>query len=192
MCTHGGQWRKLPRRLFSLLSPRKHSMTDTEHQRPVPTQAVGLVISLLVCFAAGGIGGLATTQGLDDWYDTLNKPTWNPPSWIFAPVWTTLYGLMGIAVWLVWLGSETQEAKPAISWFVTQLVLNGLWSVLFFGLQTPGGALIEIVFLWLSIIATTVLFFRHSKIAGGLMTPYLLWVGFAAFLNFTIWNLNRV
>ena len=167
-------------------------MTEIETQRPYLTQAVGLVISLSICFAAGGIGGLATTQGLDAWYDTLNKPTWNPPSWIFAPVWTTLYGLMGIAVWLVWRGGTREQVRPAITLFIVQLLLNGVWSVLFFGLQSPVVALVEIVVLWLAIVATTVFFFRRSPIAGGLMTPYLLWVSFASLLNFTIWNLNRV
>lgn len=169
-----------------------NSMAETKQARPVSTQAVGLGISLMVCFVAGGVGGLATTQGLDVWYETLNKPTWNPPNWIFAPVWTTLYGLMGIAVWLVWRGGDLKDAQPAIALFFIQLVLNSLWSVLFFGLQNPGAALIEIVVLWLAIVATNVSFFRRSMIAGGLMTPYLLWVSFAAFLNFTIWNLNRV
>jgi len=172
--------------------PCKYLMSDIENQRPVTTQAVALVISLVVCFAAGGLGGLATTQGLDAWYNTLNKPTWNPPNWVFAPVWSMLYCLMGISVWLVWRGGEWRKVKPAIVLFTVQLVLNSLWSVLFFGLQNPGAALIEIVVLWFAIAATTVLFFRRSAIAGGLMTPYLLWVSFASILNFTIWNLNRV
>ena len=167
-------------------------MAEIKKQRPVPTQAVGLVVSLMICFAACGIGGLATTQGLDAWYETLDKPTWNPPNWVFAPVWTTLYGLMGTAVWLVWRGGVWNEVKSAVVLFTVQLVLNGLWSILFFGLQNPGGALIEIVALWLAIVATTILFFRRSMIAGGLMMPYLLWVSFASFLNFTIWNLNRI
>lgn len=167
-------------------------MAENKKQRPVPTQAVGLVVSLMICFAAGGIGGLATTQGLDAWYETLDKPTWNPPNWVFGPVWTTLYGLMGTAVWLVWRGGVWNEVKSAVVLFTVQLVLNGLWSILFFGLQNPGGALIEIVALWLAIVATTILFFRRSMIAGGLMMPYLLWVSFASFLNFTIWNLNRI
>ena len=99
---------------------------------------------------------------------------------------------MGIAVWLVWRGGDRKDVKSAITLFTIQLVLNSVWSVLFFGMQNPGGALIEIVVLWLAIVATTVLFFRRSAIAGGLMTPYLLWVSFASFLNFTIWNLNRI
>ena len=177
---------------FLLVFPRKHLMAEIEEKRTVSTQAIGLGVSMMVCFAAGGIGGLATTQGLDGWYDTLNKPTWNPPNWIFAPVWTTLYGLMGIAAWLVWRGGESKEVKPAIMFFTVQLVLNSVWSLLFFGLQNPGAALIEIMVLWLAIVATTVLFFRRSMIAGGLMTPYLLWVSFASLLNFAIWNLNRV
>ena len=167
-------------------------MAEIKKQRPVPAQAVGLVVSLMICFAAGGIGGLATTQGLDAWYETLDKPTWNPPNWVFAPVWTTLYGLMGTAVWLVWRGGVWNEVKSAVVLFTVQLVLNGLWSILFFGLQNPGGALIEIVALWLAIFATTILFFRRSMVAGGLMMPYLVWVSFASFLNFTIWNLNRI
>ena len=167
-------------------------MSDIENKRSLPAQAIALIISLVVCFAAGGLGGLATTPGLDTWYDTVAKPTWNPPSWVFAPVWTTLYCLMGIAVWLVWRGGEWKQVKPAVVLFTVQLVLNSLWSLLFFGVQNPGAALVEIGVLWCAIAATTVLFFRRSAIAGGLMTPYLLWVTFASFLNFTIWNLNRV
>lgn len=167
-------------------------MVELQKRRSLPQQIVGLLISLLVCFAAGGIGGLATTQGLETWYDTLNKPEWNPPNWIFAPVWTTLYCLMGIAVWWVWRAAAWQQVRKTIILFAVQLVLNSVWSLIFFGLQNPGAALIEIVVLWIAIAATTTRFFRHSAVAGGLMSPYLLWVSFALFLNFTIWNLNRV
>lgn len=167
-------------------------MAEIETRRSRSSQVVGLLFSLMICFAAGGVGALATTQGLDSWYDTLDKPTWNLPNWIFGPVWTTLYCLMGVAVWWIWRAGEWKEVKPAITIFIVQLVLNSVWSLLFFGLQNPGAALIEIVVLWLTIVATTVLFFRRSVFAGGLMVPYLLWVSFASLLNFMIWNLNRV
>ncbi len=166
-------------------------MATAQNLRSRPVQVVALVISMLICFSAGGLGGLATTQGLEGWYETLSKPTWNPPSWVFGPVWSALYCMMGIAAWLVWRSGEWQQIKQAISLFVAQLALNSVWSVLFFGFQQPGWACVEIVFLWLAILATTIAFFRRSKVAAMLLTPYLFWVSFASILNFTIWSLNR-
>jgi translocator protein len=123
------------------------------------------------------------------WYAGLEKPPWNPPSWVFGPVWTTLYVLMGVAAWLVWDRSGA-GASAALTLFVVQLVLNAAWSWLFFGLQSPGLALIEIVVLWALIVATTMLFWRVRAGAGALMLPYLAWVTFATALNFEIWRLN--
>ena len=153
--------------------------------------ALGLAVSIVVCFSAAAIGGLATSSSVDGWFAGVNKPSWNPPNWIFGPVWSTLYLMMSIAAWLVWKNAGIQNAKIALGWFVFQLLLNVLWSVLFFGLQQPGWAAIEIVALWLSIVITMVLFFRHSRVAVGLLIPYLLWVTFATYLNYSIWILNR-
>lgn len=151
---------------------------------------MGLLVSIVICFTAAGIGSSATSSAVGGWYTEINKPTWNPPNWIFAPVWTTLFLMMAVAAWLVWKNAGLKKAKLALGCFVVQLFLNTLWSVLFFGLQQPGWASFEIAVLWASILATMVLFMRHSRTAAILLVPYLLWVSFAAFLNFTIWQLN--
>jgi tryptophan-rich sensory protein len=125
-----------------------------------------------------------------DWYDALNKPSWNPPNWLFGPVWSALYTMMGAAAWLVWKRFGFEQAKSALIAFLIQLVLNGLWSQLFFGLKSPGWAFLEIFFLLTAILITTYLFSNKVKIAAWLMIPYLLWVGFATVLNGTIWWIN--
>lgn len=151
----------------------------------------GVAIAILVCETAGIIGSIFTASSVATWYATLAKPALNPPAWVFGPVWTTLYALMGIAAFLVWRkGLEHRDVKIALGIFAVQLVLNTLWSVIFFGLHSPGGALVEIVFLWLAILATIISFARISKPAAWLLIPYVAWVGFAAYLNFTIWMLN--
>ena len=156
------------------------------------TQAFGLAVAVVVCFGAAAIGGAATTQGLAEWYDTLSKPAWNPPNWIFAPVWFVLYLLMSTSVWLVWRKAAIGVVTLPIACFGVQLVLNSFWSVMFFGMRQPGWAAIEIVVLWLAIAATMWLFRKHSSLAAGLLIPYLLWVSFASVLNITIWSMNRV
>ena len=166
-------------------------MNQSSQRVPLSNQIVGLCISLLICFACASIGSSATIPQLADWYAGLNKPTWNPPNWIFGPVWSTLFAMMSVAAWLVWRNSGFGKARFPLSWFGIQLVLNVGWSVLFFGCQQPGFALIEILLLWLAIAITISLFSSHSKLAAGLMVPYLCWVSFATFLNFTIWSLNR-
>lgn len=143
---------------------------------------------VLLCLAVGGIAGWATAQSVNDWYLTLNRPSWNPPNWLFAPVWTTLYIVMAIAAWLVWRTND--NVRPALTLFFVQLALNFAWSFLFFGARSPLLGLIEILALLAAIIATTSAFFRRSTLAGVLMLPYLVWVSFATFLNFTIWRLN--
>jgi translocator protein len=125
-----------------------------------------------------------------DWYQALNKPSWNPPSWLFGPVWTTLYTLMGIAAWLIWKDFGFSDAKTALSFFLVQLVLNGLWSQIFFGMQEPGWAFAEIILLLAAIVVTTILFFRKNRAAGWLMVPYIAWVSFATVLNGAIWLMN--
>lgn len=148
------------------------------------------IISIAIAQGAGLIGAVFTTSSVTSWYLTINKPFWNPPSWIFGPVWTLLYVFMGIAAYLVWQQRDLPGAKLALSVYALQLVLNTLWSILFFGLKNPGLALVEIIFLLVSIIITTVLFWRITPLAGALMIPYLVWVSFATYLNYTIWQLN--
>ena len=150
-----------------------------------------LIIAIVVCELAGIIGSVFTTPSIASWYSTLIKPALNPPSWVFGPVWTTLFVLMGISVFLIWKkGLDRKDVKIALIVFIGQLVLNTLWSIIFFGLHSPGGALIEIVFLWLAILTTIVAFKKISKPAMWLLLPYILWVSFAMYLNFAIWTLN--
>jgi tryptophan-rich sensory protein len=157
----------------------------------VRTQAIGLVAAVAVCFGAAGIGAAVTTPQIPTWYAELNKPSWNPPAWVFGPVWSALYLMMGIAAWLVWRERGIEKAKGALSLFAVQLALNTLWSVLFFGWQNPQAAAIEIIVLWIAIAATIMAFWKHSRVAASLLVPYLLWVSFAAVLNWTIWWMNR-
>jgi benzodiazapine receptor len=151
-----------------------------------------LIAAIVICNLAGFIGAFFTTDSVRGWYSTIEKPSFNPPSWIFGPVWTTLYVLMGISVYLVWAqGFNAPGVKVAMLLFGTQLILNTLWSIIFFGMHAPFYALIEIVLLWGFIIATTISFYPISKPAAYLMIPYILWVSFAAVLNFSIYWLNR-
>jgi translocator protein len=145
--------------------------------------AVWILVSLLPGFA-----GSRFQPG--DWYDSLIKPSFNPPAWVFAPVWTALYVLMGVAAWLVWKESGFAGARAALVLFLVQLVLNGLWSYLFFGLHSPFAAFLEIVVLWALILLTTVLFWRVRPLAGIMMLPYIAWVSFASVLNYSLWQLN--
>ena len=167
-------------------------MNDDRQPFSRATLISGLVVSIAVCFLAAAIGGYATASSVDGWYADLVKPSWNPPNWIFGPVWSTLYLMMAIAAWLVWKNKGFEKSKIALGWFVYQLLLNLLWSLLFFGLEQTGWAVVEIVALWTAIAITIVLFYQHSKLAAGLLVPYLLWVSFAAFLNYTIWSTNRI
>jgi tryptophan-rich sensory protein len=151
---------------------------------------IGLIAFVVVCLGAGGFGAMATTPEIDGWYKTLAKPSWNPPDRVFGPVWTTLFVLMGVAAWLVWLQGGFKAAAKPLSLFSVQLALNVAWSWIFFGLHQPGWAFLEIVVLWLAIAATTIAFYRCSKVAGWLLVPYLAWVSFAGVLNFAIWRMN--
>ena len=151
----------------------------------------GLVSAIVISQLVGAIGSLFTAQAIPTWYATLAKPALNPPAWVFGPVWTTLYVLMGVAAFLVWRkGWARREGKIALAVFVGQLLLNTLWSVLFFVLHSPGGALIEIVLLWGAIVATIIAFAKISKLAAWLLAPYLAWVSFAIYLNYAFWSLN--
>jgi tryptophan-rich sensory protein len=147
-----------------------------------------LFIFIALCLGAAGLGAIATTPEIDGWYRTLAKPTWNPPDWVFGPVWTTLYVMMAVAAWLAWRVTGWRSAGLGL--FAFQLVLNIAWSWVFFGMHQVGWACIEIVFLWLAIAATTIAFFQRARLAGWLMLPYLVWVTFASVLNFAIWRMN--
>ena len=152
---------------------------------------VRLVVSIVVCQLAGGIGAIFTTPAIPTWYASLAKPAFQPPNWLFFPVWTTLYTLMGIAAFLVWRrGLGERRVRVALGVFVIQLVLNTAWSIIFFGLYSLFGAVIAIVFLWIAILINIVTFWRISKAAGALLIPYILWVSFAGILNISVWMLN--
>lgn len=151
---------------------------------------ISLVPFIVVCFAAAGIGSFFTNTSVNTWYAQLRKPDWTPPNWLFAPVWTTLYVLMAISAWLVWRGTEWSAARSALVLFAIQLALNTLWSLVFFGLREVRLAFVEIMLLWMMIVATAVAFRPLSPLAACLLLPYLLWVGFASYLNFRIWQIN--
>lgn len=155
------------------------------------TNLFKLLVSVLICQFAGAIGSAFTASSLSNWYILLEKPAFNPPSWVFFPVWITLYTLMGISLYLVWVkGLEKQEIKMGLAIFGIQLVLNALWSFLFFGLRSPYYAFVEIVLLWLAVLLTILKFRNISKMASYLLLPYILWVSFAMLLNYYIWILN--
>ena len=153
-----------------------------------PTRRLlALVGWVLLCFAAASLGGIF---GPGDWYAALKKPAWNPPGWIFGPVWTALYTMMAVAAWLVWRQGGWGKQRQSLLVFLGQLALNALWTPLFFGLHRPGLAFAEIVLLWLAIVATLMLFWKVNRAAAWLLVPYLAWVSFAVSLNFTLWWLN--
>ncbi len=151
---------------------------------------IKFLFSLVIPLSAGGIGSLFTTPAIPNWYETLRKPKFNPPGWVFGPAWTILYILIGISFYLVWSKTGFEKNKKALASFIIQLILNATWSILFFGLQNPFIALIEILLLWLAILLTIISFYQINKTAGLLLLPYLLWVTFATILNFSIWQLN--
>jgi tryptophan-rich sensory protein len=152
-----------------------------------------ILIVVASCLAIGYFSGIVTKSSIETWYPTLIKPSFNPPNWIFAPVWTMLYIMMGIAAGLVWnrMDSNKELVKKALVFFAIQLALNSLWSCLFFGLKNPMLALVEIVLLWLMIYETYIKFAKIDKIASYLFIPYLFWVSFATVLNASIWWLNK-
>ena len=149
-----------------------------------------LLASLALCFAAEGLGGLFTAQSVGTWYLTLQKPAFTPPGWLFGPVWTLLYFLMGVSFYLVWNARENKIKRFAIVVFFIQLILNVLWSLAFFGMQSITGGLIVIAALWLAIISTMYQFRQISRPAATMLFPYLAWVSFASILNYALWRLN--
>jgi tryptophan-rich sensory protein len=162
-----------------------------------PQSALTLVGWVALCLAAGGLGSLVTTPKIPTWYASLAKPSWNPPNWVFGPVWTMLYVLMGIAAWLVWSAWAQRAtyaagtyARTGLWWFGVQLVLNVAWSFLFFQWERPDAAFADVLLLWIAIVATIVSFHRAKWFAAWLLIPYLVWVTLAVCLNFAIWRLN--
>ena len=152
-----------------------------------------LIIALTLPFVAGSIGSVATISSIPTWYALLIKPSFNPPNWLFGSVWTLLYVLMGVSLYLIlkdWKGEKTQ--RKAVGIFILQLVLNSLWSIIFFGFKMPLPAFLEILILWFVILLNINAFYKINKISGILLIPYILWVSFAGILNFAIYYLNRI
>lgn len=153
-----------------------------------------LVISVIISESAGMIGSVFTIPEVSTWYAGLVKPALNPPAWVFGPAWTILYALMGIALFLIWKINPSEarhgERRRAVFLFAFQLILNVFWSTLFFGLHSPGWAFVDIILLWLAIVWTIIVFYKISKPTAWLLIPYILWVSFAAYLNYAIWMLN--
>lgn len=152
-------------------------------------QGLGLIGWLLASFVAGGIGSVASIQAAS-FYGQLTQPSWAPPAWLFGPVWSVLFALMGVSVWLVWRTHGLRGAGTALKLYAAQLVANALWTWLFFAWRQGGLALAEIAILWLLILATIIAFWRLHRLAALLLVPYLAWVSFAAALNFALWRLN--
>jgi benzodiazapine receptor len=151
-----------------------------------------LLTSIAVCQLAGVIGSVFTSSAIPGWYAALRKPSFTPPGWVFGPVWISLYLLMGVSAFMIWSkGLSDSRVRMALSLFLGQLLLNTLWSVLFFGLRSPLAGFIEILILWIAIALTMISFWRISSPSGILLLPYLLWVSFAAVLNYSILILNR-
>jgi benzodiazapine receptor len=153
---------------------------------------IKFIICLILTFSAAFVGSIFTREAVPDWYATLNRPSFTPPNWLFSPVWTILYLLMAISAFIVWQkGLANPAVKIALILYLIQLILNALWSVIFFGLKLPLPAFIEIIMLWTAIAFTILAFARVSITAALILVPYILWVSFAAVLNFSIWFLNR-
>jgi tryptophan-rich sensory protein len=158
-------------------------------RRPIAT----LAATVLACEVVGASGSVFTVTGAGSWYESLARPALAPPDWVFGPVWTTLFALMGVAAWLVWRassGSNARAARVALGAFVVQFAFNVAWSAVFFGAQSIFGGLVVIAALWLAIVATVGTFYRVDRRAAALLLPYLAWVSFAGYLNYGIWVLN--
>jgi tryptophan-rich sensory protein len=152
--------------------------------------AVGLVVILAITFLAAVAGMVFTSQSVPTWYQSLHRPDWTPPDWIFGPVWTFLYVMMAVAAWLAWRKAGWAGGRQALVFYGVQLVLNAAWSPLFFGLHLPAAALVDLVALWLAILAAAIAFSAHSRVAAWLMALYLAWVTFAGLLNLALCRMN--
>ena len=150
-----------------------------------------LLLAILIPVAVGAISGFFTASSVDGWFTTLQKPSFNPPNWLFGPVWTSLYILMGIASWMVWKQPASVQRTKALRLYGVQLFFNFCWSLIFFYLHQPGWAFLEIIILWLLILLTIFSFSRVQKTSPWLLVPYISWVSFASILNYAIWNLNK-
>jgi tryptophan-rich sensory protein len=155
-----------------------------------PQKIGAFLLSLIIPLAVGGISGYFTVSAIPGWYQTIQKPSWNPPNWVFGPVWTTLYALMGIAMYLIWTQPRSEQRQRALHLNAAQLILNFFWSLIFFNLHAIGWALIEIIILWVVIVQTMFAYDRVYKPAAWLLLPYIVWVTFATILNGAIWWLN--
>ena len=151
---------------------------------------LGLAAFVVLCLAISALGGWATATSVTTWYPTLTKPAFNPPNWVFAPVWTALYLMIAVAGWRVWKARGFAGARAEMSVYALQLALNLVWSFVFFGAQAIGAALVEILVLLAAIVANVWLFWRVDRVAGLLLVPYAAWVSFAAVLNDALWRLN--
>ncbi len=152
---------------------------------------IKLILCISITELTGAIGSIFTFPSIESWYSTLARPELSPPNWVFGPVWTTLFALMGIAAFLVWKkGLNRKDVRTALGVFAVQLGLNMMWSIIFFNLQSPFWAFMDLIVLWLAIISTMILFYKISKPALWLLVPYILWVSFAGYLNYMIWILN--
>ncbi len=150
-----------------------------------------LAICIVLTVGLGSLGGIFTAAEIQGWYLQLNKPSWNPPNWLFAPVWSALYLLMGISLYQIWKTPANTDAKRwAVIIFIAQFVLNFLWSYIFFREHLMGWAFVEIIVMWIAILCTIIAFSRINKTAAWLLVPYISWVSFAAILNYTVWQLN--
>lgn len=154
---------------------------------------IALLLFIVIAEVAGAVGSIFTIAAIPTWYAGLIKPSWNPPSWLFGPVWIILYAMMGIAAFLIWKQRKqlVTQVRLALQVYAIQLALNVFWSILFFGLKQTGFAVIEIILMWLAIVATIILFRKINRWTLVLLLPYLAWVTFASYLNYTIWILNR-
>ena len=154
-------------------------------------QGVVMAFFITICFGVAGIGSVFTMPSVTNWYSGLAKPTWTPPSWLFGPVWTVLYLSMAVAAWLVWRQAGQANVAIPLAIFGIQLTLNLAWSIIFFGRHEIGLAMVDIVLLWMAILATILTFRNVNTFAGWLLVPYLAWVTFASALNYAIWRMNR-
>jgi tryptophan-rich sensory protein len=152
---------------------------------------IKLIVAIVVCELAGAIGSIFTVSSVNSWYRTLTKPALNPPAWVFGPVWTSLYALMGIAAFIVWRkGLENKKVRKGLMIFGVQLILNAIWSIIFFGMHNPGLALVDIILLWVFVLWTIVAFYKISRTSVYFLVPYIMWISFAMYLNYAIWALN--
>lgn len=171
--------------------PRDTSLIWNASSDAMPSRWMSWIVFVAICFGAAAVGGWFTNSSVKSWYPRLLKPAGTPPYWLFGPVWSVLYLLMATAAWLIWREHKAQDVRLPLGLFFGQLLLNAAWSFIFFRLQRPGLALVEIQILLLLIVMTAISFSEYSAWAFWLMAPYLAWVGYATYLNFELWRLNR-